>query len=158
MQGRRTNVQRQEKQGRIAGRYYIQGIYYGSDLEYDGNKGGLYLTDIDDLLSVAPTRDFYRITVSGIPNRDSPQTGGNWLGCSEQPPITRSLLKSDNDIENAIGVAYDNAGDAATAEDFMTALMNVDNTQWCRVDLIAFVDPPKSKGVFDIEVPETGYS
>jgi len=140
------------RDGQVLGGWYVDGDLYGSNELWDGEtEGGISMDDLDELFGEVPryyytgeSRKFYRLTITGIPNRDSPPSTRD--GCEDGPPISRSFAKTDYDVFDALKYTEDQ-GPAGTAEVFASALTGPDEIHWCRVDRIEVVDyTPKVQG------------
>ena len=125
------------RNGNVLGGWIASGEYFNSGESYDGNEGGLTSDDIADVVASSriPPSGYVRITVTGIPSRDSPRTGDPNYNPQSSLPISRSYVKSIYDIEDVLS-EYD----GYSAEEVISALMERESQVFYRVDAFEIPD------------------
>jgi hypothetical protein len=132
------------REGNVLGGYYVEGDQYGLGRSYDGSGGGIVYDDLDDLFGKVPPQTWYRLTITGIPTKDSPETGNPFYNPNNDPPISRSYLKYSGDIEAALAATED-LDEYGTGEEFASYLTNPEDQGWYRVDRIEVVELNESE-------------
>jgi hypothetical protein len=125
-----------DRSGNILGGWYVEGQFYGQNRPFndDDPLGGIQEEDVSDLLYKTPRANLYRVTITGVPKRDSPETGNPNYNPYADPPISLSYKLSYADLEDA---TYESEG--GTAEDIVNYILG-DEDGWRRVDRLEIVD------------------